>query len=244
MLLFLLACNGDKQDSTADTQPADDTQVTVDDSGDTQPPDDTGPAPSACEPAGSGTSALSVTTAPKNLLFISIDTVRRDRVGRYSGGTQTPFLDELMDEGVVLDDHQSCSNWTYPSMLCLLSGQNTLDLGFEPTVYYGAPDLFPSGKELLADWLGAAGYQTAMVSASPYLMQTYGTVEGFDTAIGNTVWKAEEAVTQALDVATGFSTDAPYYLHLHLLDPHASFSPSAKPATTRTRSPLVPAARR
>ncbi len=220
MWLFFACTSTVDTGASVDSPAGDDTEVL--DSGDSE---DTAPEASACATEPTDTAALVPSSTPKNLIFLSIDTVRRDRVGRYSGGTQTPFLDELMAEGLVLDDHQSCSNWTYPSMICLLAGQDTLDFGFEPTVFYGAPELFPADGELLADWLQAAGFQTTMVSASPYLMNTYGTVNGFDTAIGQAEWTAETMVTNAIDAALDFDNDAPYYLHVHLLDPHAAFDP-------------------
>ena len=45
-------------------------------------------------------------SAPKNLLVISLDTFRRDYMGRY-GDTRNlmPFLDSLANQGVALDNH-------------------------------------------------------------------------------------------------------------------------------------------
>ena len=61
-------------------------------------------------------------TPPTNVLLVSLDTLRRDRVGRYGGGANTPFLDALFDRSIVLDNHRSCSDWTAPSMTCALTG--------------------------------------------------------------------------------------------------------------------------
>ena len=63
---------------------------------------------------------------PKNVLMISIDTLRRDRVGRYGKNGNTPFMDRLLGEGVALDNHRSCSDWTYPSILCALTGVDSV----------------------------------------------------------------------------------------------------------------------
>src|SRR5688572_12655941 len=59
---------------------------------------------------------------PRNLLVISIDTLRRTALGRYGGGP-TPTLDALLAGGVALDDHVQCANWTMASMTCTLSGR-------------------------------------------------------------------------------------------------------------------------
>jgi hypothetical protein len=52
---------------------------------------------------------------PKNVIFLSIDTFRKDHMGAHGDLGLTPFLDTIAAEGVVLDDHQQCSNWTFPS---------------------------------------------------------------------------------------------------------------------------------
>lgn len=49
-------------------------------------------------------------SGPRNLLMISIDTLRKDHLSRYGSQNLTPFLAEKMAEGVPLDDHRSCSN--------------------------------------------------------------------------------------------------------------------------------------
>ena len=70
-----------------------------------------------------GTDVLSFTgQVPKNLLFISIDTLRRDHLGAHGDLGLTPFLDRLADEGVVMQDHMQCSNWTYGAITCTLLG--------------------------------------------------------------------------------------------------------------------------
>ena len=68
---------------------------------------------------------------PKNLLVISLDTYRKDHMARY-GDTRnlTPFLDSIAANGLALDNHQSCSNWTYPGVVCAMDGRSPLEYGF------------------------------------------------------------------------------------------------------------------
>src|SRR5262245_3700035 len=61
--------------------------------------------------------------APTNVIFLSIDTFRKDYLGTY-GNLQgiTPFIDSIAIDGVVLDDHVQCSCWTFASTTCTLAG--------------------------------------------------------------------------------------------------------------------------
>ncbi len=43
--------------------------------------------------------------APRNLVFVSIDTLRRDLFDPYSGETLMPFVADRAAEGFTLDDH-------------------------------------------------------------------------------------------------------------------------------------------
>ena len=51
---------------------------------------------------------------PTNLLMISIDTLRKDQIGFYGGGADTPYLDSLLAGSVHLDDHMQCASWVRP----------------------------------------------------------------------------------------------------------------------------------
>src|SRR5687767_14193899 len=83
--------------------------------------DDVDDDPLPDQPIGEpvGTNALQFYgRIPKNLIFLSIDTFRKDHIGRYGGPGLTPFLDRIAAEGVTLDDHMQCANWTFGSTTC------------------------------------------------------------------------------------------------------------------------------
>jgi arylsulfatase A-like enzyme len=167
---------------------------------------------------------------PRNLLVLSVDTLRRDKVGRYSGGTQTPFLDSVLDESVALDDHRSCSNWTYASLLCALTGQTTVDLGFEPVGNRQGANMAdgtapPDDLKGLAHWLVDAGFVTSLVTTSRFLSDdqppggAFQTVAHEDDAVG------ERVTALGLEaVAPLMAQDAPWYLHVHYRDPHFPYT--------------------
>lgn len=193
-LMTLLACSG--QD------PADDSASTV---------------PTDSFPSFYG-------SAPKNLLVISLDTFRRDHMARY-GDTRaiTPFLDSIANNALALDDHQSCSNWTYPGVVCAMDGRSPLEYDFVPSfARLPVPD-----RGTLASWLSDAGYHTIMVTSNGWLYDDTNVAYGYDYANhpgGDAAVKIyEEGRDQLLD-SVDTDTD-PWFLHIHLKEPHTPYSP-------------------
>jgi arylsulfatase A-like enzyme len=159
---------------------------------------------------------------PKNILMISIDTLRRDRLARYGGPDTMPFLGQLMDEGLTLDDHRSCSNWTYAGALCALAGRTGYEVGFVPGA--GATEQpLPDGVRLLSTALGEQGFQSALfttnhfVGSTPKLKRYY---DAFEEAANA---PAQEVSEGGLALLEGLSS--PWLLHLHYVDPHAGYDP-------------------
>ena len=213
-LALFFACNGSDKDSQPvdsdppdSTPPADDSGPTSDDSG----PDDTDDTdPPAEQP---------------NLLVISIDTLRRDAVGRY-GGYETPHLDALLTRGLVLDDHRSCSNWTFPAMICGLAGSGPVELEFAPVATpTESPEDLPDTLSLLGDLLRDKGYTSQGVVTSPFLSPDFN-AQRWDQAIFNIDFTGEEITALLLEQAERLQgEDGPWALHGHYMDPHAPFDP-------------------
>lgn len=208
LLLALLACTG--PDKTAETaRPADTGAPGWGDSA-----SDPGPA-----------SALSFDgERPGALLVLTIDTFRRDALGRY-GGTETPNLDRLLAEGVALDNHTSCSNWTYPSMLCLLSGNTTVALGFEPLgVNPYEPEPLDEGIPLLSHMLRDLGISNGIVTTNIFLSDDFHTTEGMQQELLDASLDAAGVVDAGLAMVDTLDADR-WMLHLHWLDPHDPYDP-------------------
>jgi arylsulfatase A-like enzyme len=93
-----------------------------------------------------------------NVLLVSLDTLRADRVGSYGWPRKgTPVLDRLASEGTRFDTVIAQAPWTLPSHATMLTG-------FYPCVHgltgsLGHP--LPAGIVPLAEHLRAAGYATA-----------------------------------------------------------------------------------
>lgn len=161
---------------------------------------------------------------PRNLLMISIDTLRKDHLSRYSALGLTPFLDELMDQGVPLDDHRSCSNWTFPSGMCVLGGQTTTDMGIIPALASDRRPTLPEDHQQLPVWLRDAGWQTGLVSSNSYIGTKYNTAVGYDQFDGG-YEPAAGMMARALDMLGSFDATEPWYLHVHTRDVHVPYTP-------------------
>jgi arylsulfatase A-like enzyme len=164
---------------------------------------------------------------PQQILIVSIDTLRRDRIGRYDprGPGRTPALDAFLESSIALDDHRSCSSWTYASMMCALTGAYNEDLGFVPARDTGLFTALPEGIDTLPAWLD--GWDSTLISANP--------VMGPDTALDRdygTTCASCTAATQAPEVADrGLAAidglEPPWLAHLHFMDPHLPYTAPA-----------------
>ena len=172
--------------------------------------------------------------APRNLLVLSLDTMRRDHMGRYDASRPyTPWLDQLAREGVALDDFVVCSNWTTASTACISAGARNLeraaDRDMVPILLAEEGVLQPIPAEAqLATVLSQAGYTTALVTANGFFSRTHGNAQGFQTVLheGNPnvpgLWN--QALT-VVDPERGGGLPSPFYLHVHFYEPHRAYLP-------------------
>jgi arylsulfatase A-like enzyme len=118
----------------------------------------------------------------RNVVLISIDSLRRDHLGmyghkpRYSGGVPvSPNLDELGSNGVVFEDAWTTSSWTLPSHMALMTGLSDRQHGVETDKFQLDPL-----RSTLAQRFQESGWQTAGYFSGPYLDARYGFDRGFD----------------------------------------------------------------
>ena len=118
----------------------------------------------------------------RNVVLISIDSLRRDRVGtyghkpRYSGGIPvSPNLDALGTEGVVFEDAWTTSSWTLPSHMALMTGLSDRLHGVETDKFQLDPL-----RSTLAEQFQQSGWNTAGYFSGPFLAPRFGFGRGFD----------------------------------------------------------------
>jgi arylsulfatase A-like enzyme len=112
-----------------------------------------------------------------NVLLITIDTLRVDRVGAFGGRSGlTPHLDQLASEGLRLTRAYSAAPLTLPSHASILTAVSP------PVHGLRANGLFRLGPNLptLATVLKAGGYRTGAFVGAFVLDARFGLNRGFD----------------------------------------------------------------
>jgi arylsulfatase A-like enzyme len=93
---------------------------------------------------------------PPNVILITLDTVRADRLSLYGYSRPTsPVLEGLARSGIRFDEARAAGSWTLPSHASMFTGRWPHELG----VNWNVPmdGRFPT----LAGYLGSRGYATA-----------------------------------------------------------------------------------
>jgi choline-sulfatase len=180
--------------------------------------------------------------AARHFVLVTIDTLRADRVGVYSGVDLTPRLDRLAHEGAYAVNAMCHVPLTRPSHATILSGLLPWEAGVRDNL---APTELPSSP-LLAEILKGAGFHTAAFVSSIVLQRRGGFGRGFDTydddfpktqsaELLNTLQKpGAQTLNAALKwLETQQSADR-IFLWLHLYEPHDPYEPP-EPYASRYR---------
>jgi arylsulfatase A-like enzyme len=134
--------------------------------------------------------------ARPNVVLISLDTLRPDRLGCY-GASQglSPNLDAFAAQGLRFAQAYSTSSYTLPSHASLLTGQWPALHGAVNIVDH----LDPARSPFLAQMLADAGWITAAFTGGGYVSSEYGFGRGFDRyAANDPVWALDSLRGQTL----------------------------------------------
>ena len=185
-------------------------------------------------PAANATPAAARPTRP-NILLITLDTVRADRLGAYGySRASTPVLDRLAREGILFVDATTQSPLTTPAHAALFTGVYPGRLG----VKSNASTPLPDSATTLAERLAEAGYQTAAFIGAFILDRQYGFGQGFQlfdatfeahrAADRSRVQRTADAVaTPAVEWLRQARRDGPFFTWVHFYDAHAPYQPPA-----------------
>ncbi len=159
-----------------------------------------------------------------NLVLISIDTLRTDVMGAYGAKVSaTPNIDELAAAGTSLAQVRAPASWTLPSHAAMLTGRWPWRLGVRRVA-----DALPAEARTLAERLAARGYETHAVVTHLFVDSPYGMGQGFDRVEHPTTERAADAIKATLHWLAARSGDRPYFLFLHLYDPHWPYDPQGQ----------------
>jgi choline-sulfatase len=193
-----------------------------------------------CSPPGAPSPPLgSRASAGANVLLITIDTLRRDRLGAYgSTAGLTPVLDALAGDGTRFTHAYSHVPLTLPAHASILTGQVPARHGLHVNGSSPLPDDVPT----MATVLKAAGYRTGAFVGAFVLDARFGLSRGFDEyddrypqGGGPTFAFAERRGADVVQAAAHWiessGSGVPWFAWVHLFDPHA---PYEAPAEYRT----------
>jgi arylsulfatase A-like enzyme len=172
------------------------------------------------------------TTAPPDVVLISLDTVRRDHLGIYGyERPTTPHLDALAERGAVWDQAITASTQTGPSHASFFTGLHPHQHGAEINGVAIRSDV-----ETLAERLAGHGYDTAaFVSGYPLRAEACGLDRGFAHYDDDFEGKRRDGAETVRRAATWLArpapperpggTAAPRFVFLHLYDAHGPYLP-------------------
>jgi arylsulfatase A-like enzyme/Flp pilus assembly protein TadD len=178
-----------------------------------------------------------------NILLVTIDTLRADRLGCYSPASHlTPRIDGLAGRGALFGMAFAHTPTTLPSHTNILLGVTPNAHG----VHDNGKFIVRGGFTTLAEWLKTQGYATAAFVGAFPLDSRFGLTRGFDVyddAYGSqergdptlVERKADAVVDKALEWLSG--RPGPWFAWVHFFDPHQPYAP---PEPFRSRYPLNP----
>jgi choline-sulfatase len=186
---------------------------------------------------------------PRNVLLITIDTLRADAIGAYgNGAATTPWIDRLAAGGVRFNVARAHNVLTLPSHANILTGRLPVDHGVRDNAGFR----LPAAEATLATRLKARSFHTgAFISAFP-LDSRFGLSRGFDVyddafvdAVPRPAFlEQERAATDTVAAAARWLEERkkmaePWFGWLHLYEPHYPYAPPAAYASRFSSDPYA-----
>lgn len=184
-------------------------------------PHEAPPSPTPAPTRGSGLS----------ILLVTIDTLRADHLGTYGYSRATsPHLDALALRATVFEQAYTFWPKTRGSFVMMHTGRTPSQNGYSKT-HPVLLDFNPT----IASVLKAAGYRTAASVDNPNVAKNLGYAKGFDsyretweeTALATEMDRTRAITGDGVAFLQKASADAPFFLWLHYVNPHAPYAPPA-----------------
>ena len=163
---------------------------------------------------------------PRNLIVLSVDTLRADHLGCYGYERDTsPAIDAFAERGTLFEDALTPASWTVPAHASLFSGLYPRSHGVD-----NLKKRLPPDAPTMAELFGAAGFDTAAI-VNVYFLGEHSTLSrGFDTTgqfppKGDASFGGDSVSPRLFDAAEAWlvQRDEPFFLFLHSYDVHASY---------------------
>jgi arylsulfatase A-like enzyme/Flp pilus assembly protein TadD len=180
--------------------------------------------------------ARSTQGSAPNLLLVTIDTLRADRLGSYGyKNARTPVLDRLARDGVRFADATAHAPLTYPSHVAILTGRYAGAFGIKLNGMTPLPD----AALTLAERMHDAKYRTGATIGSVIVDRSSGLAQGFDDfddeiAVASGQMVALADLQRTAEQVTGSAARwiarqrGPWFFWAHYYDPHLPYAAPAR----------------
>lgn len=168
-------------------------------------------------------SAVANETRPRNVILITVDTLRADIIQPYGGPARTPVLQEWSEHGWLFSNCISAAMLTNPSHASIMTSLYPRDHGV-----YDNESGIGDGVRTLAFALRQQGMRTAAVVNFPHLNPEVANLgQGFEKLARATrnERRGREVTAEALRMVDNFGSDERFFMWLHYTDPHAPYEP-------------------
>lgn len=185
--------------------------------------------------------------ARPDIVLITLDTVRADRLGAYGyEGAKTETLDQLAREGIRFERAVSVLPLTIPAHASIFTGLYP----YHHQIRANGDNVLAESFTTLAEILKGAGYQTAASVAAFVTTRQWGLSQGFEayfdqmpeeTGKDRNFWHTERPGAAVVDDALSWlsvaSADKPHFLWVHLYDAHFPYVPVGDYAESHAKKP-------
>ncbi|MBD3236321.1 MAG: sulfatase-like hydrolase/transferase, partial [Candidatus Eisenbacteria bacterium] len=176
-----------------------------------------------------------------NVLLISLDTTRPDRLAACGGGpVPTPALDRVLGDGFRFEEMITPAPNTLPAHASLMTALNPYAHGVRENVEHALPE----EARTLAEQFHEGGYATAAFVAAFVLDRRFGLAQGFEL-YEDRLWGPEPGLgPQTVELRGGLVAERairwigeyaaerrsgeetrPFFLFVHFFDAHAPYVP-------------------
>ena len=164
-----------------------------------------------------------------NLILLSIDTLRADRLGAYGYKRDTtPAIDRFAKQSVVFEQTVAASSWTIPSHVSLFTGLYPSSHSVTST-----SRKIPQEIPTLTEILKKEGYRTFAFTGGGNMDSRIGFGRGFEMYTvreheqGGKLKGLASSIARAEESLRSVSADQPYFLFLHTYDVHCPYEAPA-----------------
>ncbi|TWE08591.1 arylsulfatase A-like enzyme [Neobacillus bataviensis] len=159
------------------------------------------------------------------IIFISLDTLRANRLGCYGYHLPTsPYMDEIARDGVLFENAYASDIPTEVAHTSIFTGKVGLTTG---VVSHGSPSSFlPKDYEWLPNMLRKAGFTTGAVDNLYHLKEWFARgYQYYINTIGKTRWIDGHTVNRLAKPWIKEHKDENFFLFLHYWDAHTPYLP-------------------